>query len=82
MSNFPNMSYCMCENTLASLRQVYETMQHECATDFIGQMNKHERAAFNELAQMCRLVADKADEVDSEYTEALLIHVLTNEEAA
>lgn len=80
MSNFPNMSYCMCENTLAALRQVYEAMQHEYATDFLGQMNKHERAAFNELAQTCRLVADMADKVDSEYTEALLIHVLTSEE--
>lgn len=80
MSNFPNMSYCMCENTLAALRQVYEAMQREYATDFIGEMNKHERAAFRELAQMCRLVADTADDVESEYNEALLIHVLTNDE--
>lgn len=80
MSNFPNMSYCMCENTLAALHQLYQAMRHEDATDFIGEMSKHERAAFNELAQMCRLVADTADHVESEYNEALLIHVLTNDE--
>lgn len=79
MTNFPNMSYCMCENTLAALHQLYEAMRHEDAEDFIGQMNKHERAAFNELAQMCRLVADTADEVDSEYTEYLLVRVLKDE---
>ena len=76
MSNFPNMSYCMCENTMASLRQVYETMQQEYAHDFIGQMNKHEKNAFSELAQMCRLVADMADKVDSDYTEYLLIRAI------
>ena len=27
MSNYPNMSYCMCENTLAALRQVLSAMQ-------------------------------------------------------
>lgn len=63
MSNFPNMSYCMCENTLAALRQLYEAMRLEDPQDFIGQMNKHERAAFEELAQTCRLVADTADYV-------------------
>lgn len=61
MSNFPNMSYCMCENTMASLRQVYEAMRSEYPSDFFRQMSKSERAAFDELAQMCRLVADTAD---------------------
>lgn len=66
MSNFPNMSYCMCENTMASLRQVYEAMQREYPEDFVREMSKYERAAFEELAQMCRLVADTADYVQAE----------------
>ena len=66
MSNFPNMSYCMCENTMASLRQVLEAMQHEYPEDFVREMSKYERAAFEELAQMCRLVADTADQVQAE----------------
>ena len=66
MSNFPNMSYCMCENTLAALRQLYEAMRLEDPQDFIVQMNNHERAAFEELAQTCRLVADTADYVQKD----------------
>ena len=67
MSNFPNMSYCMCENTMASLRQVYEAMRSEYPHDFFRQMSKDERAAFSELAQMCRLVADTADDIEMQY---------------
>ena len=29
MSNYPNMSYCQCENTLLALRQVVNTMVEE-----------------------------------------------------
>jgi hypothetical protein len=29
MSNYPNMSYCMNENTLAALKQVLDAMQEE-----------------------------------------------------
>ena len=82
MSNFPNMSYCMCENTLAALRQVFEAMRHEDAIDFIGAMNKHELAAFRELAQTCRLVADTADAVEEEYQEAIQTGRIDDEEFA
>ena len=71
MSNFPNMSYCMCENTMAALRQVFEAMRHEDAVDFMREMSRHERAAFTELAQMCRLVADTADAVEEEWQDAV-----------
>lgn len=67
MTNFPNMSYCMCENTLAALRQVYEAMRSEYPKDFFREMSKYELAAFRELSQMCRLVADTADDLESEY---------------
>jgi hypothetical protein len=29
MSNYPNMSYCMCNNTVLALKQVVEAMNDE-----------------------------------------------------
>jgi len=56
---------------MAALRQVFEAMRHEDAVDFMREMSRHERAAFTELAQMCRLVADTADAVEDEWQDAV-----------
>lgn len=52
MSNYPNMSYCMCENTLAAMRQVVDAMQEEGA-EFLLDMSREERSAFQELFNLC-----------------------------
>jgi hypothetical protein len=51
--SYPNMSYCMCENTLGALRQVNHALEQEGA-QFVTQMNQYERAAFHQLAEACK----------------------------
>ena len=50
MSNYPNMSYCMCENTLLALRQVTNDMQeYESLEEFTSDMGREELDAFKRL---------------------------------
>lgn len=52
MSNYPNMSYCMCENTNMALQQVLDAME-EKGHRFIKDMNEYEWRAFQEMFQTC-----------------------------
>ena len=58
--NYPNMSYCMCENTLHALQQVLEAMQEDPA--FMEDMSRDERYAFQELFCACEDFAHHARE--------------------
>lgn len=74
----PNMSYCMCENTLAAMRQILDAMREE-GPQFIREMDKQELRSYMELFHVCEnflILADEledtvAEEVDSveEYIE-------------
>ena len=66
MSNYPNMSYCMCENTLAALKQVLDTMQDE-GPMFLTEMNRTERRAFEELFHYCESFLTMSEELQEEY---------------
>ena len=62
MSNYPNMSYCMCENTLLALRQVLNAMQEE-GPMFLQEMSRDERRAFDaRRASITKLAARLADD--------------------
>lgn len=50
--NFPNMSYCMCENTLAALNQVLAAMREE-GPKFLEEISGDERRAFRDLFNAC-----------------------------
>ncbi len=52
MSNYPNMSYCMNNNTLLALRQVVEAMNEE-GPMVLREMSREERRAFEELFSTC-----------------------------
>lgn len=65
MSNYPNMSYCMCENTLGALRQVVEAMQEE-GVEFLRDMTQHERRAFQELFNMCEDFMNLSDDLQEQ----------------
>jgi hypothetical protein len=52
MSNYPNMSYCMNNNTLLALRQVVDAMNEE-GPAFLSEMSREERRAFEELFSTC-----------------------------
>ena len=62
MSNYPNMSYCMNENTLLALKQVLDTMEEE-GPMFLKEMNHTERRAFEELFHYCESFLTMSEEL-------------------
>jgi len=64
--SYPNMSYCMCENTLLAMRQIITAMQNE-GTEFLQDMSRSERQSFAELFNACESFLTMSEElVDSE----------------
>lgn len=59
---YPNMSYCMCENTLLALRQVINAMVHE-GPMFLQDMSRSERESFEEIFNACETFINLADEL-------------------
>lgn len=80
MSNYPNMSYCMCENTLAGLHQVLNAMAEE-GPMFLQDMNPHERRAFEELFHACEAFLTQSEELQEEYENELAEGNLHEEDA-
>jgi aspartate aminotransferase-like enzyme len=66
--NYPNMSYCMCENTLLALRQVLNAMEDQ-GTEFVQDMNRSERRAFEELFHACEAFMQQAEQLESDIAE-------------
>ena len=64
MSSYPNMSYCMCENTLSAMRQVVTAMQEE-GPMFLQEMNKDERRAFEAMFDMCETFMTVAEDLEA-----------------
>jgi hypothetical protein len=64
MSNYPNMSYCMCENTLLALRQVMDAMENE-GPAFLVDMNRTEDRAYQELFHACEAFMRLAEELEA-----------------
>jgi hypothetical protein len=64
MSSYPNMSYCMCENTLSALGQVMEAMREE-GPMFLKELNRDEKRAYQELFNMCESFLTAAEELET-----------------
>ncbi len=65
MSNYPNMSYCMCNNTLLALNQVVEAMQEE-GVEFLRDLSRDERRSFEALFEMCQSFMEMTEELEYE----------------
>lgn len=65
MSNYPNMSYCMCENTLAAMNQIVNAMQSEGA-QFLHDMSRDELRAFRELFMICGDFLSLSQEIEDQ----------------
>ena len=65
MSNYPNMSYCMCENTLLALKQVLEAMENE-GPMFLKDMNRDELRAYKSLFEYCESFLTMSEELEDE----------------
>ena len=61
-SRFPNMSYCMCENTVAALQQIIEHMDED-PENFIRDLSGTEKHAFSRLYELCKEFRGTADYV-------------------
>ena len=66
MSNYPNMSYCMCNNTVLALKQVVEAMNDE-GPMFLREMSRDERRSFEQLFSMCEDFMQLSEELQAEY---------------
>ena len=66
MSNYPNMSYCMCENTVLAMRQILNSMNEE-GVGFLVDMNRDERRAFQELFNLCEDFLNASEELEAEF---------------
>lgn len=59
---YPNMSYCMCENTLAAMQQILNAMEDQ-GQDFLLDMNRDERRAYKELFNVCEAFMRGAEDL-------------------
>ena len=52
MSNYPNMSYCMFENTTMAMRQILEALND---ADYVEDLdlNQYEKPAYSKLGRLC-----------------------------
>ena len=62
MSDYPNMSYCMCSNTLLAMNQIVNEM-NEQGPQFLNDMGREEKRAFQELFNMCEDFMSLSEEI-------------------
>ncbi len=70
MSNYPNMSYCMCQNTVQAMQQIMNAMDDEGPL-FLQEMSREERRAYEELFRLCESFIYRAEELQDEYEEGV-----------
>ena len=58
----PNMSYCMCENTLLAMHQILNAMKEE-GPMFLHDLSRSERESFEELFHACESFLNISDEL-------------------
>ena len=75
MQDYPNMSYCMCNNTLAAMDQLMDAMED---VDFIEDLNPDELRAFNELQHVAAMFAKKAQKMLDNQIDRNVAKVLEN----
>lgn len=63
--SYPNMSYCMCENTLLAMQQIINAMNME-GPAFLLEMSREERRAFRELFNTCEDFMNLSEELQDE----------------
>lgn len=65
MSNYPNMSYCMVENTLGALNQVFDAMAED-PVEFLEDLSPSELRSLRELYQLAGHFIMMMEENDEE----------------
>ena len=78
-SNYPNMSYCMCNNTEAALNQIMDAMDEEGAVNFIKDLSMDELRSFNELVYIAQQFVRRAERALDEVVDDRVNEVLDKE---
>ena len=66
MSNYPNMSYCMIENTSRAMAQIVEALADVGGDWSQMDLNQYERSHVDRLASLCREYLDAHEDYDPE----------------
>jgi hypothetical protein len=64
MSDYPNMSYCMIENTTRAMDQIISALAEVGGDWSQMDLNQYERSHVDRLASLCREYLDAHDEYD------------------
>ena len=76
-NRYPNMSYCMFENTLLAMGQLLDHMNYALdkgpneVKEFLDDMSKEELTSFRELFNMCREYIKLAEDIESSETDEM-----------
>ena len=62
MRDYPNMSYCMFENTMAALNQCSGAIEEALENNEPLELNQYEHRPFNEMYEMCRSIMNLLDQ--------------------
>lgn len=62
MRDYPNMSYCMCENTRAALAQVINAMAEQ-GPHFVMELSRDEKHHYAKLFDLCELFCAEYEEI-------------------
>lgn len=65
-SNYPNMSYCMCNNTVAALNQILDEMDAQGDVKFLKDLSMDEMRDFNELMYIAKQFAKRAQKAQDQ----------------
>ena len=79
MSNYPNMSYCICNNTEAAFNQIMDAMDEQGDVKFVKELSMDELRSFNEIAFMARQFAQRAERAVNQVIDDRVQEVLDNE---
>ena len=79
MSNYPNMSYCMCQNTEAALNQIMNAMDDEGDVEFVKDLSRDELRSFTELFYMAEQFARRAERALDRVADERVEEVLDNQ---
>ena len=66
--SYPNMSYCMCENTLLALQQILNAMQEE-GPQFLRELSRDERRSYEALFNACEDFLNMSEELEDQVRE-------------
>lgn len=76
MKDYPNMSYCMCNNTLAALNQIMDAMDEKGDVNFVRDLSRDELSDLNELVHVAKLFARRAPRAVDELIDERVDEVL------